>query len=175
MPSERVVSKNTFAVIVAGSVLVLDQLTKWAVREAIPLGSAVPVIDGFFNLVHVRNSGGAFSLFAGTDAALRVPFFLIASAIAITVLVYFLRQVEPQQRVLTFALSGVLGGALGNLVDRIIAGKVTDFLDVYLGSYHWPAFNVADSFISIGVVIMLAHSLFFDEGAPSTKPESSGR
>ena len=83
-------------------------------------------------------------------------------------MIYFIRQIPNDQRWLLFAVSGVLGGALGNLIDRITSGQVTDFLLVYWRDYHWPAFNVADSFISIGVVILIAHSLFgHDEHAQS--------
>ena len=120
----------------------------------------MPVIDGFFSIIHASNPGGAFSLLAGADSAFRVPFFFIAATIAIGVLIYFLWQIPLQQRWLLFAVSGVLGGALGNLIDRIAFGQVTDFLLVYWRDYHWPAFNVADSFISVGIAILVLHSLF---------------
>lgn len=152
-------SKHAFVAAVAGTVLVLDQLTKWWIRRTLEVGDAITVIPSHFHIVHARNTGGAFSFLAGADAAFRVPFFLIATMIAIGVLVYFLRQVQPHQRVLLFALAGLLGGALGNLIDRVALGSVTDFLDVHWRHHHWPAFNVADSFISIGVVILLVHSL----------------
>ena len=156
-------SKAPFVALVAGTVLVLDQLTKWYVREEVPLYSSIPIIDGFVSIIHARNPGGAFSLFAGVDDGLRVPFFFIAAAVAITVLIYYLRQIPADQRWLLFAVSGVLGGALGNLTDRIVFGEVTDFVLVYWRHYQWPAFNVADSFISIGVVMLIGHSLFARE------------
>jgi signal peptidase II len=164
----RPMSKPAFVALVAGAVVLLDQLTKWYVRSAIPVYESVPVIDGFFSIIHARNPGGAFSLLAGASHGFRMPFFFIAAAIAIGVLIYFIRQIPNDQRWLLFAVSGVLGGALGNLIDRITSGQVTDFLLVYWRDYHWPAFNVADSFISIGVVILIAHSLFgHDEPAQS--------
>jgi signal peptidase II len=156
-------SKWVFVVAVATGVLVADQLTKWWIRDALALYDSIPVLDSFFHLTYVRNTGGAFSFLAGTSEIVRVPFFLAASALAIGVLGYFIRQVPKDDRLLLFALSGVLGGALGNLIDRVTLGHVTDFLDVQIRGHHWPAFNVADSFITIGVVILLAHSLFASE------------
>jgi signal peptidase II len=154
------VKKTPFILVVAGSVLAADQLTKWYIEKSVALYQSIPVIDSFFHITHVRNSGGAFSLLANADDAIRIPFFLVASIIAIGALVYLLRQVSPHQKLLLFALAGVLGGALGNGVDRVRIGQVTDFLDFHWRGYYWPAFNVADSFITVGVVILLLHSLF---------------
>lgn len=165
-------SKNVFVAAVAGSVFVLDQVTKLVIRRTVPLYHSIPLIDSVFDITHVQNSGGAFSLFAAASETVRVPFFLVAAAIAVGALLYFLRTVRPEQRLLQFALAGILGGALGNLFDRLTIGRVTDFLDMYWGNYHWPAFNIADTFISIGVVILLAHSLL---GERSTEPETSPR
>jgi signal peptidase II len=156
-------SKAAFVALVAGGVVVLDQLSKWYVRRAMPLYDSVPIVDGFFSITHARNPGGAFSLFAGASPAVRVPFFFVACTAAIGVLIYFLRQIPANQRWLLFAVAGVLGGALGNLIDRVAYGQVTDFLLVYWRQYQWPAFNVADSFISIGVTILVAHSIFAGE------------
>jgi signal peptidase II len=156
-------SKVSFVACVTGGVIALDQITKWWVRQEVPLYDTVPVIDGFFSIIHARNPGGAFSLFAGVSQQIRVPFFFIAGATAITVLIYYLRQIPSDQRWLLFAIAAVLGGALGNLIDRILLGGVTDFLLVYWRQYQWPAFNVADSSISIGVCILVGHSLFAHE------------
>lgn len=153
-------TKTTFILIVTGGVLAIDQLSKWYIRKSIALYESIPVIDSFFHITHVRNSGGAFSLLSDADSAVRIPFFIVASIIAIGALVYLLRQVATHQKVLLFALAGILGGALGNAVDRVRLGQVTDFLDFHWHGYHWPAFNVADSFITIGVVILLLHSFF---------------
>jgi signal peptidase II len=153
-------SKSTFVVTVATLVLAGDQLSKWYVQESIPLYHQIPVVDSFFHLTHVRNTGGAFSLFAGTDDRIRIPFFVGASLVAIGALLYFLTLVATEERLLQFALAGVLGGALGNLIDRVSAGSVTDFLLLHYRGYHWPAFNVADSFISVGVALLLLHSLW---------------
>jgi len=153
-------TKNVFVFVVATAILVTDQLTKWYIREALPLYGQITVIDHFLHIVHVRNTGGAFSLLAGSNDLFRIPFFLGASAIAIGALIYFLRQVHADQRILQFALASVLGGALGNLVDRLVRGSVTDFILAHWYEYHWPAFNVADSFISIGVTLLLLQSIF---------------
>jgi signal peptidase II len=151
--------KYRFVLIVAALVLLADQLTKWYVRRTVGLYESIAVIDSLFHITHVRNAGGAFSLLAGASPAFRLPFFVAVCIVAITVLLYFVGKVEPRQRLLLFALGGILGGALGNLTDRIIAGEVTDFLDFHWHGYYWPAFNVADSFISTGMIVLLAHSL----------------
>jgi len=156
-------NKAAFVAGISSSVVVLDQLTKLLVRREVPLHDAIPVVPGFFAITHASNPGGAFSLFAGAHDWIRLPFFFTAAAIAIAALVYFIREIPERQRWLLFAVAGVLGGALGNLIDRIAFGQVTDFLLVYWRSFYWPAFNVADSFISIGVTILIAHSLFARE------------
>lgn len=161
-------TKNTLVLSVAATVLVADQLSKWCIQRTMPLYSSIPVIDSFFHLTHVRNSGGAFSLLAGASDLIRIPFFLFASAIAIGALVYFIRQVESRERLLVFSLAGVLGGALGNLTDRVLRGQVIDFLDVHWRGYHWPAFNIADSFITVGVIILITHSVFSSHGESSS-------
>jgi len=167
-------TKGVFVAAVASSVFVADQATKLVIRRTVPLYHSIPVVDSLFDITHAQNSGGAFSLFAGAPDAVRIPFFLVAASLAIGVLLYFLRSVRPEQRLLQFALAGILGGALGNLFDRMTSGRVTDFLDVYWGNHHWPAFNVADSFISIGVVVLLAHSLIGDrDSEPKTSPKTT--
>ena len=115
----------------------------------------------------MRNPGGAFSLFAGASDSLRMPFFLAAS-VAGHRRSDLLHAPDPEhQRWLLFASPGVLGGALGNLIDRIFRGQVTDFLLVHWRGYHWPAFNVADSFITVGIAILLVHSFFSKDTSSS--------
>lgn len=152
--------KWPFVTAVVVAVVVLDQLTKWWIRSTVPLHESIAVVPSLFNITHLRNPGGAFSLLAQSADGFRIPFFVVMSGIAVAALIYFLREIETHQKVLLFAVAGVLGGAIGNLIDRVALGAVTDFLDVYWGSYHWPAFNVADSFITVGVVVLLAQSLF---------------
>ena len=162
-------TKTAFVTAVATAILAVDQLTKWYIRQTVPLYETIPVVS-FFNITHVLNRGGAFSLLADASDAIRVPFFLLASIVAIGLLIYFLRHIPGQQRGLLFAVAGILGGALGNLVDRLTLGQVTDFLDLHWRGYHWPAFNVADSFISIGVVILVFHSILTTK-QPQPRPD----
>ena len=158
-------SKYPFVLSVAAVALLLDQLTKWYIRHTISLYESIAVFDPIFHITHVRNSGGAFGLLAGTSQALRLPFFLAVSAVAVGVLLFFVRRVEPGQHFLLFALGAILGGALGNLVDRMVSGEVTDFLDFHWHGWYWPAFNVADSCITVGMLILLAHSLLVHDEA----------
>jgi signal peptidase II len=144
---------------VAALILGLDQLTKWYIRATVQLYESIPIIDSLFHITYVRNKGGAFSLFAGVSDALRVPFFLGVSVVAIITLVYMIRRIEPRQSLVLFALGCILGGAIGNLIDRALVGQVTDFLDFHWRGWYWPAFNVADSGISVGMVILILHSL----------------
>jgi signal peptidase II len=153
-------SKTVLVALTSTTVLVLDQLTKWWIRQTLRPGDAIRVLDSCFNIVHARNPGGAFSFLAGASEGFRSVFFLIASIVAIGVLFHILRTTPAGKRLLIFALAGLLGGALGNLIDRVRLGHVTDFLDVYWNGYHWPAFNVADSFITVGLCILVMHVLF---------------
>jgi len=144
---------------VASSVVALDQATKYYIRSTVALYDSFPVVDSFFHITHVTNPGGAFNFLSHASESVRMPFFYLATVLALGALVYFLRQIPARQTGLLIALAGVLGGAIGNLIDRVYFGAVTDFLDVFWRDYHWPAFNVADSFISIGVAVLLIHSL----------------
>ncbi len=124
-----------------------------------PYGTSETVIDGFFNLVHVRNTGIAFSLFADSEPWFRdlvLPGVSMVAIAAIVALLYRQGNLSTLSRV---ALVLILAGAVGNLYDRLLYGYVTDFLDLYVGTYHWPAFNVADSAITIGAVMLLLDSM----------------
>ena len=134
-------------------VVPLDQLTKWLVDSTFRLHESVPVIPDLFHLTYVRNKGAAFGIFA--DSSVRIPFFITVSIVALLAILWYLRHLQERQRVALYALSLVFAGALGNLIDRIRFGEVVDFLDFFLGRYHWPAFNVADSAISIGVTLLI--------------------
>jgi signal peptidase II len=149
--------KRVHYLILAAAVIVFDIWTKALVLARIDLHETIPIIPNFFQLVHVRNTGAAFGI--GANASSRiVPLLLNAGAIAVffVVVVYALRSAVTD-RVLQTGLHLILGGAIGNLLDRFRFGYVVDFLDVYVGSKHWPAFNVADSAICIGIAL-----LFFD-------------
>jgi signal peptidase II len=152
-------NKLTRLAIVSGAVLIVDQITKALVLASLPLGQSVSVIPGFFDITHVHNPGGAFGFLAGMSPLARSWLFIAVSLLAAGLIVCFYWQTPPGQRLLEFGLSLVFGGAIGNLVDRIRFGVVVDFIDVYLGDLHWPAFNVADSAITIGVFIFAFHLL----------------
>lgn len=129
--------------------LVLDQLTKAAITAGIPLGQGIPVINGCFNIVHVLNRGAAFG-FLNNNTSWQFWLFLGAAVAVVCVIIHIVRTSAPSS-MLFFGLGSILGGAAGNLVDRVRFRAVTDFIDVYLGAWHWPAFNVADMAICLGV------------------------
>jgi signal peptidase II len=143
--------------LVAAAVFAADQATKAAVERLLPLHESVALLP-FFTLTHVRNSGAAFGLLAAVPPMVRLPLFFAVTGLAAWVLVAFLRRTAPERRGLIAALGGILGGALGNLVCRIRYGAVIDFLDAHWGTWHWPAFNVADAAITVGVVLVLLSS-----------------
>ena len=145
---------------VAATVVAVDQLSKWYVERSMQLHESIPVIDGFFSLTYVRNAGAAFGLFADLPWAARMPLLVLVSVGALGVMLFILRGLHPSEVGLRAALAGVLGGAVGNLIDRVRYGEVVDFFDVYWREYHWPAFNVADSCITVGIGVLLVHSLW---------------
>jgi signal peptidase II len=133
--------------------IILDQVTKQAIIGSMDLYQSIQILP-FFNLTYVHNYGSAFSILY--DAGGWQRYFLSALALIVSaVIVWWLRQSTKQQVLLPVAFSFILGGALGNVLDRILHGYVIDFLDFYYGSYHWPAFNVADSAIFIGAALLI--------------------
>ncbi len=146
---------NTRWLLLAAAVVGADQLSKWLVRGALPLGDALPLTP-FFNLVHAENPGAAFSFLAGADGWQRWLFTALGLG-ATALIVALLRR--PRRALFGAGLACVLGGALGNVIDRVLHGHVTDFLDFYVThgatQWHWPAFNLADSAIAIGVALLL--------------------
>ena len=136
-------------------IIALDQLTKMIVDHTMRLHASIPIIDGLFSLTYVRNTGAAFGIFSRTHQAFRLPFLVLVSVVAIGFILVMLRRLREQETGMITALAFILGGALGNLIDRLLHGEVIDFLDFYWANYHWPAFNLADSFITVGVTITL--------------------
>lgn len=134
-------------------VLVLDQLSKWAVVTWIPVHRPISVIPGLFDLVNIRNRGAAFGFLNSPDIEWQFWLFLFATLVATWAIVSLVRSATREQPVLFSGLGLVLGGALGNLVDRLRMRAVVDFLDVYWGEWHWPAFNVADMGICVGAFL----------------------
>ena len=145
--------------VIALTITLLDQISKFYVQGTLRLGQVVPVIPFFFNLTHVLNPGAAFGFLSGAPAAIRHPLFTAISIFAVLFIIYY-RARHRQMRLLpSVGLACILGGAVGNLIDRLRLGMVVDFLDFYYGAYHWPAFNVADSAITIGVALMVLEIL----------------
>lgn len=147
-------------IFVAGIVLLLDQATKMVVLKNMPLYHSVSIISGFFNLTHIHNPGGAFGFLASQNPVVRKLVFIVVSFLALCLIFYFYRVTPRNYSMLATALAMIFGGAAGNMADRIRFGKVVDFLDFYIGNLHWPAFNIADSAISIGMCILVFHILF---------------
>jgi signal peptidase II len=147
-----------FTVIIA--VIVADQLTKTLIVKSLLLYESREIIPGFINLVYVTNSGAAFSMFAGINSPWRHYFFLCigsAALVGVTVAYWKLRNVN---RLYSWPLALIAGGAAGNLIDRVRFGSVIDFLDFYVGNYHWPVFNIADSAICVGAGLFLLINIF---------------
>jgi signal peptidase II len=140
------------------AVLVLDQVTKAVVERSMVLHETIPLLP-FFALTYVRNTGAAFGVLGAAPASIRLPLFLLVTAAAAWALVSMLRRAAPGQRPLIAALGAILGGAAGNLICRLRYGEVIDFLDAHWGDLHWPAFNVADSAITVGVLVVLLYGL----------------
>jgi signal peptidase II len=143
-------------------ILLLDQWTKSLIVRELPLYQRVEVIQGFFNIIHVRNTGGAFGIFGGEKGGLGSILFVVVSLIAIGSIVFLFIKLVEAEKTLALSFSLVLSGAIGNLIDRLRYGEVIDFLDFHLSSTHWPAFNVADSAICIGIGLMALELLIRD-------------
>ena len=146
--------------VVAFVVVIADQVTKWAIIEWVALYEKVP-INSFINITHQRNYGAAFSLLAGAGGWQRWFFIVLASVVSIVIAVWLWRIRNKRQAVLAAGLALVLGGAVGNLIDRIMLGYVTDFIQVWFGNWAYPSFNVADAGISVGAALLIIDALFF--------------
>jgi signal peptidase II len=152
-------------------ILVLDQGTKIIVDRTIPLHHSIPIIEDLFNMTHIRNTGAAFGILAGKRGWVRSSFLLFFSLLAMGFIIVLLRRLPEKEKTLTVALSFILGGAIGNLIDRLFYGEVIDFLDFYWSRYHWPAFNAADSFITVGVILTLFRLIQSKDKDPFAKEQ----
>ncbi len=144
-----------FFIVVAAVVIALDQITKDAISSRFLMHESYGVINGLFNLVYVMNPGAAFGFLASASAIFRYIFFIGITFVAILLIIYYLVKSQPGNIVTVLSLTLIFAGAVGNLIDRIRFGAVVDFLDVYIGTWHWPAFNVADSAITVGAILMI--------------------
>lgn len=150
--------------------VLLDQAAKWAVVRSIRLYSSVTVIPGFFNLTHIHNKGAIFGAFSQTGNRYVTLLLTLASLAALGLVICYFFKTPASERGMKLALSLILAGALGNLIDRVFRGYVVDFLDFYIKRYHWPFFNVADTSITVGAVLLL---IFFLIRKPACSPSSS--
>lgn len=153
-------SKYIIVLSLAGLVIALDQITKLYIDHHFYLHESVSIIPNFFHLTYIRNTGAAFGLLARAPESFRIPFFILIPLIALTVIVLIFKKTKDTELFMVTALSLIMGGAIGNFIDRLRFNYVIDFLDFHwLNIYHWPAFNVADSSIVIGVVILILYTL----------------
>ena len=142
-------------VILAVLVVIADQLTKLWILNSFKLHEQKVIIPGLFNLVHITNTGAAFGFLAGDKTSIRMVFFVGVAVTALVIMAFAYPHLKNQGRIFVYAVGLIAGGAIGNLIDRLRFEAVIDFLDFYVGTYHWPAFNVADSCISTGVGLFL--------------------
>lgn len=139
------------------TVIILDQLTKWQVTSAMRLHESISIIPDLFSLTYIRNSGAAFGILAGSHAGFRLVFFGLTSVLALALLGTIYVRLSPSDWIGQVSVASIFGGAVGNLIDRIRSGEVIDFLDFSLLGHHWPAFNVADAAITVGVCFLIGH------------------
>ena len=144
-------------ILVSGTVVLVDQVTKYLIMGYLELHEHIVVIENFFNINHVLNPGGAFGFFATHSLGVRKFIFLFLSSLVALFVLWLYKRVAKTLVFLSFGLALIFGGAIGNLIDRFRFGQVVDFLDFYLGTAHWPAFNVADSAITVGMTILIYH------------------
>jgi signal peptidase II len=139
------------------STVALDQISKVQIMHTMRLHESIPVVSEFFSLTYIRNPGAAFGLLASSGQTFRLIFFGLTSAFALGLLGMIFFRLRQDDWIGQLSIAGILGGAIGNLLDRVRFGEVIDFLDFYVNGYHWPAFNVADAAISVGVFFLILH------------------
>jgi signal peptidase II len=153
--------KSIFIIaLIAAAVIALDQYTKYLICANLGLYGRIEVIPGYLDIIHIRNSGVAFGFLKGFGTQYKTLSLIGVAAVAIFLLGFLISQVRRDQKLQAFSLALILGGAIGNIIDRFRLGEVVDFVDAHWqGIYHWPAFNVADMGISVGIVLLLADEL----------------
>ena len=147
--------KYLIVTVISLFVIILDQYTKHLIIQSFALHQALDIIQNFVTIVHARNKGIAFGIFAAQGSGTQTILLIITSCLAIAFIFYLVSSLKREQLFATITLSLILGGAIGNLIDRIRWGEVVDFIDLHWYHYHWPAFNVADSAISLGLVLLI--------------------
>lgn len=161
-----------YLLLISALIVVLDRITKWLVVAKIPLYREIEVVPGLFQLTHLENPGAAFSMFANVQGPWASRALLLFSFGAASVMAFFLWKLGNRLNLITASLALFLGGTVGNLWDRLRFGRVTDFLDFYVGTHHWPPFNVADSTIVVAAIMLAVHVLFMPT-PKSRRPRSS--
>jgi signal peptidase II len=160
------VNKYKIAIFISLFVIVSDQTTKWLIRANVALFERIPILP-FLDITHLRNQGAAFGMLNDLPESIRMPLFVLVLVVAVLVISVSLKKTQPGDMILVFSLSLILGGAIGNSIDRFRLGYVTDFIDFHWfghPKYHWPPFNIADSAITIGVILILFNTLFLKRG-----------
>ncbi len=152
--------RNGFFFAAAALVLVLDQITKAVVAGRMALGESIPVIPGLLSLTYIRNSGIAFGILNNGSGNLKAVLLAVSAVLALAFLVWLLLDQKKEDGLSGMIIGLVAGGAMGNLIDRLRLGEVVDFIDAFWRTHHWPAFNLADSAISVGVVLLIARQFF---------------
>jgi signal peptidase II len=150
-----VIARRRFELTIAAAVVVLDQITKAIVRDRLPLHDSVPIIPGFLDLTRVHNTGAAFGMLNGVDFPLKTLVLSVVALVALGGVGWYAVSVPLNDRLARIGIAGILGGAVGNLIDRSTVGYVLDFVDAYWRGWHFWAFNVADAAITIGVGFMI--------------------
>jgi signal peptidase II len=158
--SRQMRRKYTLLLITVGAVVLCDQVTKLYVDAVMWPHQSITVIENYFDITYVRNPGGAFGLFAKAGRGIVRPLLLGLTAVAVVILFLMYRSTLPDRLLVRLAFSLIIGGAVGNLIDRLRFDEVIDFLDVHWSHYHWPAFNIADAAITVGVAILCWDLLF---------------
>lgn len=147
-------------VLVSGGIVLADQASKYVIKSHLGLHDFIVVIPNLFHITHILNPGGAFGFFADKSPEIRKFIFLFLSSIVAVFVLWFYKKTAKDHIFLSYGLALIFGGAVGNLIDRFMYGKVVDFLDFFIGTAHWPAFNVADASINIGMAILIYHIIF---------------
>jgi signal peptidase II len=150
--------------LIAAAVIALDQYTKHLICSSLGLYGRIEVIPGFLDIIHIRNSGVAFGFLKGFGIQYKTLSLIGVTGVAVFLLGFLISQVRRDQKLQAFSLALILGGAIGNIIDRFRLGEVVDFVDAHWQeAYHWPAFNVADAAISIGIVLLLVDELLLQK------------
>jgi len=142
------------------SVILLDQLTKALIVKTVPFYGSVKVIPGFLDLTHIHNKGAILGLFNRSEQPWTTVLLLLLNAAALGLVIFYFSKTAEKEGVARLALAMIVGGALGNVVDRITRGYVVDFVEMHVGKFHWPTYNVADASITIGAVLLIASVIF---------------